>query len=132
MTILLAVSVLALLATARCGLPLGLKALLALLVLIASVRAMLTLHAPPLHRAQLQADGSWLLLTAGGERTAHLLESSILGKLIGLRWQLVDTPARLSLLLWPDSVSTESQRRLRIWLRSARAPLPGNEPESGP
>ncbi|PIV32707.1 MAG: hypothetical protein COS34_11720 [Lysobacterales bacterium CG02_land_8_20_14_3_00_62_12] len=132
MAAVLAISLLALLATARCGLPPAPKVGLALLVLIACWRATRQLRSPPLQRAQLQADGSWLLLTAAGECPAHLLEFSILGKLIGLRWHLVDRRGRLSLLLWPDSVSTEAQRRLRIWLHSARPPAAANDPRSAP
>lgn len=132
MAVVLAISLQGLLATARCGLPLGVKAGLALLVLIAGWRAIHSLRSPPLQRAQLQTDGRWLLLTTAGECPAQLLESSMLGNVIGLRWQMVDRPGQLSLLLWPDSVSAETRRRLRIWLRSAHPPVSSNEPGSAP
>lgn len=70
-------------------------------------------------RLQWQADGSWLLDDAYGySHAARLLPSSYLHpRLVLLNFRLEENGRRRYVLLLPDSLDSESLRRLRVRLR---------------
>ncbi|MBI2399117.1 MAG: hypothetical protein HYV17_15135 [Xanthomonadales bacterium] len=66
-------------------------------------------------RCVLQPEGDWLVTSANVETRAALICSHDLGFLIALQFR-TDRGARIDLVLWPDSLSSETRRRLRVWL----------------
>jgi len=66
-------------------------------------------------RCQLQPDRTWRIQTGSTEFAAQLTDSRDLGMLIALQF----TPEhgrRIDIALWPDSITSDTRRRLRVWL----------------
>ena len=97
---------------------------LALVCIAAAAQADRSARVPPLRRAVLLSDGSWLLSIADRRGTrevsAMLVASGLLGPLAALRWRDTDGQG-IEVLLWPDSIPACAHRQLRVWLRSGRA-----------
>lgn len=125
--------VLALVAVWTSATPVAIAAVLSVFVLIPGALSWRSMSKSRLRRAVLQSDGIWLLSTAQGEVAAQLQSSSVLGRLIGLRWRDTATQKDVSLLLWPDALAETQRRPLRVWLLSGRAhALHSTGPESTP
>lgn len=113
--------------------PVVMATALGIAVSIPGALALRSMLKPGLRRAVLQSDGIWLLGTAQGEVAAQLQSSSVLGRLIGLRWRDTATGKEISLLFWPDALTEAQRRPLRVWLLSGRAHAVGPAgPESTP
>lgn len=116
--LLYAISALALFSVSISGLQSLSKFLFIALAALITWRALHFANQVLVVRASLQSDGTWLLATATGEQIAELYSASLLAGMIGIRWRIPDSGAKISLMLWPDSLPRETHRQLRVWLRA--------------
>ena len=73
----------------------------------------------------LLPDGRWQIGAAQAFGPTELVDVRDLGVLIALQFK-APSANRFELVLWPDSVSAEARRKLRIWLnRAPRATTAG-------
>lgn len=69
----------------------------------------------------LQPDGRWQIRSGTTDTPANLTDARDLGLLIALQF----TPEhgrRIDLALWPDSITADTRRRLRVWLGRGSSP----------
>jgi toxin CptA len=115
------VAALALIAIALSGLPSWSKALLAMLVLLASGHAVRRWRTTPVRAAGWQADGLWSLRFAdGSDASATLASSRVLGPVVLLRLRAMPSGGHV-LLLATDNSDADIRRRLRMRLAVAPA-----------
>jgi toxin CptA len=113
---LVVVAMLAALAVMLSALQLWLKALLLLVVLAATWRAIRRLAANPIAAAGWSADNAWTLRLLDHEDVPATLASfRVLGALVWLRLQTAGRGAQV-LLLAPDNSDADIRRRLRMRL----------------
>lgn len=62
-------------------------------------------------------DDSWLLLVAGQQHSAQLLQATVWSWLIVLNFRCRDSGCRYSVMVLPDSTDVEQRRRLRVIIR---------------
>jgi toxin CptA len=113
---LILLAVLALLSVLLSAVPVWLKLLLALLVSMATWRALRRLAADPVAAAGWSADAAWTLHLHDDEDVPATLASfRVLGAFVLLRLQTAEQGARV-LLLAPDNSDADIRRRLRMRL----------------
>ncbi len=67
----------------------------------------------------LQPDGRWQIRSGTSDSPAKLTDARDLGLLIALQF----TPEhgrRIDIALWPDSITPDTRRRLRVWMGRGR------------
>jgi hypothetical protein len=102
------------------GAPIPLRIAVAIGVAVATAQALHRLGRPPVSRFLLQAEDAWLVRRLGTDVEAKLQRAHDLGFLIALRFR-TDRGQRIDVALWPDAISSDQRRRLRVWLgRRAR------------
>ncbi|MEW9623457.1 hypothetical protein [Rhodanobacter geophilus] len=119
--LLWALTVLAILAIALCGLPVGLKLPLAALVVLLVFRVVRRWSASPVHAAGWNGEGGWSLRLADHSDVPAMLASfRVLGAVILLRLHAPSLGEQV-LLLAPDNSDADIRRRLRMRLAMVQA-----------
>jgi len=117
---LMVVAVLAALAVALSGLPVGLKLALIAVVAMATWRNLRRATRSPLAAAGWDAEGGWTLRTADHEDiAATLVTFRVLGGFILLRLRTAERGMQV-LLLAPDNSDRDIRRRLRMRLATVQ------------
>jgi toxin CptA len=111
------VAALALAAPLLSGLPLVLRAALALLALLAGLASIRRFLRPRLRRVAHGATG-WQLVDGDEAREATLLSHARIGAFIALSWRLADGERRHAVLA-PDNIDADTRRRVALLLLRA-------------
>ena len=114
-TLAFVIGVLAVGAVASSGMPYGPKIGLATGMAIATAMTLRTLSTAPTPRCTRLADGHWLVRLGATEHRVALNSSHDLGFVIALHFRS-ESGQRIDVALWPDSISPETRRQLRVWL----------------
>ena len=115
LTLTFAIGVLAMVAVLLSGVPAGWRLGLAILVGIAMVHSVHAIARNPPVQCRLRPDGDWTIRQGTIEVPARLERSHDLGFLIALHFR-ADASRRIDVVLWPDSIPTDTRRQLRVWL----------------
>lgn len=114
-TLAFVIGVLAVGAVSFSGMPDGPRIGLATGMVIATALTLRTLTTAPTPRCTRQAEGHWVVRFGATEHRVALNSSHDLGFVIALHFRS-EHGQRIDLALWPDSISTETRRQLRVWL----------------